>query len=312
MATVTAVRYLGCDVSQDWVDIGDGETVQRIENQRVALRRYFRSLAGPVKVALEPTHRYHLSVLESAELAGHAVYLVDAYRLSRYRDAVGVRAKTDQADALLLSRYLRAESDSLRRWQAPPKAVQRLRQLLQARARVTQSKVALDQSLRDIGSLTATRQALLRRLDAAIAVIDRQLWRCLEASDYAAAARRCRAIPGVGALNAASLVATYYRGVFRNADAFVAFMGLDVRVRDSGRYRGRRKLSKRGDPEVRRLLFNAARAAARTVRWKGYYERLRSRGLSTTAAYVALARKLARVAFALLRDGSEYRAAAPA
>ena len=312
MAMVTAVRYLGCDVSQDWVDIGEGDTVQRIENQIAALRRYFRSLTGPVKVALEPTHRYHLSVIEAAELAGHAVYLVDAYRLSRYRDAVGVRAKTDQADALLLSRYLRAEAGSLRRWQSPPKAVQRLRQLLQARARVTTSKVALDQSLRGIDGLTATRKALLRRLDAALAVIDRKLRRCLEVGDYAAAAKRCRAIPGVGALNAASLVATYYRGVFRNADAFVAFMGLDVRVRDSGRYRGRRKLSKRGDPEVRRLLFNAARAAARTARWKGYYERLRSRGLSTTAAHVALARKLARVAFALLRDGSEYRATAPA
>ena len=312
MAMVTAVRYLGCDVSQAWVDIGEGGSVQRLENKLPALRRYFRSLAGPVKVAVEPTQRYHLLVIEAAELAGHVVYLVDAYRLSRYRDAVGVRAKTDQADALLLSRYLRAEVDSLRRWQAPPKAVQRLRQLLQARARVTQSKVALDQSLRGIGSLTATRQALLRRLDAALAVIDRQLRRCLEASDYAGAARRCQAIPGVGALNAASLVSTYYRGVFRSADAFVAFMGLDVRVRDSGRYRGRRKLSKRGDPEVRRLLFNAARAAARTARWKGYYERLRSRGLSATAAHVALARKLARVAFALLRDGTEYRAAAPA
>lgn len=311
MAMTTTVRYLGCDVCRAWVDIGEAGAVQRIENETPALRRYFRSQAGPVKVAVEPTQRYHLTVIEAAESAGHTVYLVDAYRLSRYRDAVGVRAKTDQADALLLSRYLRAEAGSLRPWQAPPKAVQSLRQLLQARSRVTLSKVALDQSLRGIGSLSATHKALLRRMDAVIAVIDRKLRRCLEAGDYAAAARRCRAIPGVGALNAASLVATYYRGVFRSADAFVAFMGLDVRVRDSGRYRGRRKLSKRGDPEVRRLLFNAARAAARTVRWKGYYERLRSRGLSTTAAHVALARKLARVAFALLRDGTEYRQTAP-
>ena len=38
-------------------------------------------------------------------------------------------------------------------------------------------------------------------------------------------------------------------------------MGLDVRVRDSGTFRGRRKLTKKGDPEVRRLLYNAAMAA---------------------------------------------------
>ena len=35
-------------------------------------------------------------------------------------------------------------------------------------------------------------------------------------------------------------------------------MGMDVRVRESGQWRGRRKLTKKGDPEIRRLLFNAA------------------------------------------------------
>ncbi|WP_355661033.1 transposase [Halomonas salifodinae] len=34
-------------------------------------------------------------------------------------------------------------------------------------------------------------------------------------------------------------------------------------MRDSGTQRGRRKLTKQGDPEVRRLLYNAAMAAIR-------------------------------------------------
>jgi hypothetical protein len=47
-------------------------------------------------------------------------------------------------------------------------------------------------------------------------------------------------------------------------------------------------------------------AASRTSAWKGFYEALRERGLSTTQALVALARKLARVVFALLKNQSEY------
>lgn len=65
-------------------------------------------------------------------------------------------------------------------------------------------------------------------------------------------------IPGVGPLIALAMVAIYHGGAFRSADAFIAFMDLDVWVRDSGQSRGRRKLTKKGDPELCRLLFNAA------------------------------------------------------
>ena len=68
-----------------------------------------------------------------------------------------------------------------------------------------------------------------------------------------------------------------------------------------------RSLTKRGDPEARRLLHNAAMSACRTSTWKGFYEEQRARGFSTTQALVILARKLARVVFALLKGQSEYQ-----
>ncbi len=80
-----------------------------------------------------------------------------------------------------------------------------------------------------------------------------------------------------------------------------------MRVRDSGRSRGRRKLTKQGDPELRRLPFLAAMGAARTETWRPYYERHLARGRSKIEALVILARKLARVAFALLRNETDYQ-----
>jgi transposase len=310
MAMTVAIRNLGIDVSQQWVDIAEGEEVWHVANTPAALRRFFKQLTGVVRIAVEPTHRYHLGVVEAAMAEGHTVYLVDAYRLSKYREAVGVRAKTDKADARLLARYLAAEAERLTPYQLPPKAVQQLRELLAAHGKLTQYKVALQQSLAAISTLARTRRALVRGVDQALALIDQKLRQCLKESDYAADAARCRSIPGIGPLNAAALVAVYHRGAFRCSDAFIAFMGLDVRVRESGRHRGQRKLTKRGDPEVRRLLFNAARAGARTKAWRAYYQQLRARGLSTTAAYVVVARKLARVAFALMKNQTEYRSAA--
>jgi transposase len=46
--------------------------------------------------------------------------------------------------------------------------------------------------------------------------------------------------------------------------------------------------------------------ARRNALWEPYYLRLRDRGLSTTAAFVALSRKLAKVCFALLKNNSDF------
>ncbi len=83
-------------------------------------------------------------------------------------------------------------------------------------------------------------------------------------------------------------------------------MGRDVRIRDSGKFRGRRKLTKKGHFELRRLLFNAAMQGIRNALWEPYYLALRARGMSTTAAFVALACKLARTCFALLQNETEF------
>ncbi|SDG32161.1 transposase, partial [Phytopseudomonas seleniipraecipitans] len=98
----------------------------------------------------------------------------------------------------------------------------------------------------------------------------------------------------------------FLRGTFRNSDAFIAFLGLDVRMKESGRYCGQRKITKQGDPEIRRLLHNAAMAAARTQRWQEVYQGYLKRGLKRTEALTILARKLARIAFALMQKQVDY------
>ncbi|MCP4637952.1 MAG: IS110 family transposase, partial [Methyloversatilis sp.] len=85
-----------------------------------------------------------------------------------------------------------------------------------------------------------------------------------------------------------------------------AFLGLDVTVRQSGTQRGRGVLSKKGDSEMRRLLYNAAMAASRSSTWQSFYQRMLQRGFSRTQALVALARKLARIAFSLMKNASDH------
>jgi len=76
-----------------------------------------------------------------------------------------------------------------------------------------------------------------------------------------------KGVDGFGPVVSAALVNTLERVPLQNSDAFVAFTGLDPRPDDSGHHRGKRRLSKRGPSELRRLLFLAALSAAKTKAW---------------------------------------------
>jgi transposase len=71
-------------------------------------------------------------------------------------------------------------------------------------------------------------------------------------------------ITGVGPIVGTALVNTLERVPLKSADAFVAFTGLDPLPDDSGQHRGKRRLSKRGPAELRRLLYLAALSTIKT------------------------------------------------
>jgi transposase len=175
--------------------------------------------------------------------------------------------------------------------------------LLRRRSQLVKLKGALKQSMKGMTGLARDTSALIVRMDALIAKLEHRMDALIAAMPETREDRsKLETIDGVGAVVSIALIEPLTRLPFRSADAFVAFAGLDPRPRDSGHKVGRRRLSKRGPAELRRLLFNnAAMAAARTQAWKPIYEHYRARGLPTTAALVVIARKIARIAWSIHR-----------
>jgi len=310
MAMSVQPLLVGVDVSKAELVIclDPQQPPEVLPNQTKAIGQWFDSLPGaPLCLAVEATNTFHLALVEQAYQRGHTVYLVDGFRLNRYRESVGGRAKTDASDARLLWRYLDRERADLRPWSPPAKGYAEVQRLLHRRATLVKAKVTLTQSLREFTELKPTADALFRQLAQLDRLIQNRLRRLIQQHQWADMVTRCQAIEGIGPLTAAALTMAFHRGDFRSSDAFIAFLGLDVRVRDSGKLRGRRRLTKQGDPELRRLLHLAAMQACRSASWQAFYQRYLDRGLSKIQALVILARKLARVAFALLKNNTSYQ-----
>lgn len=300
---------VGVDVAKDELVIYQAELdlLESIPNDKAAIKKWLKALPAPVDLAIESTNTYHLAFADMAHEAGCTIYMVGGYELSHYRKGVKVRAKTDALDAKLLARYLKNEYEELHPWTPPSPLYRRLLSLFRRRAALVQARVGLVQSWANeplLKSAFAEQVASMQRLET---LVEKMISDQLKEAGLLADLKRCTKVEGIGFLTGARLIATFQRGDFRNADAFIAFLGMDLRVSQSGQKDGRRSLTKRGDPEARRLLHNAAMSASRTSAWKAFYEEQRARGFSTTQALVILARKLARVVFALLKGQSEYQ-----
>jgi transposase len=129
------------------------------------------------------------------------------------------------------------------------------------------------------------------------------------------AARRLATIPGFGALNATALVAAIGTGeTFRRARDLAAWLGLVPRQATTGGKPRLLGITKRGNTYLRTLLIHGARAALPSLSASETALGEWLRGLIGRAhknkVIVALAGKLARIAWAVLRSGESYAKAA--
>jgi transposase len=296
---------LGIDVSKDQLVIyrWDTEEHQSLANQAEVIKAWLTAVAGPLRIAIEPTSSYHLEIVEQAHQLGHTVYLVNPRQLAHYRESVNLRHKSDPDDAWLLARFLEKEADELRPFAPRSRAAQALWALIKRRAVVIEARKQLQQSLSEV---QLPHQALLTQFKTVIARIDQRIKALVRQLGWMADYRHCLSIPGIGPANAAALVCAYNRGAFASSNAFIAYMGLDIRRRESGRYKGKRKLTKRGESELRRLLYCAAQPARCHPPFDDYYNAQIEKGYAKIAAKVILARKLARIAFALMSKQTNF------
>ncbi len=147
-------------------------------------------------------------------------------------------------------------------------------------------------------------------LDREVAAIDRALAELVLASPEL---RRLLTLPGVNFVTACALLAAIGDvRRFPTARHLVSYLGLDPKVRQSGSEPARHgRISKQGPGETRHVLVEGAWHAARTTGpLRAFHERVASRR-GRNIATVAVARKLAVIAWHMLSRGEDYAFARP-
>jgi transposase len=160
-----------------------------------------------------------------------------------------------------------------------------------------------------VRKLASEMRAEWRELDRKIEALNGEF---IELARHNAAARRLTSIPGVGVLNATALVAAVGNASgFAKARDLGAWLGLVPRQHTTGGKARLLGISKRGNTYLRTLLIHGARAALPSLsqadtplgRW---LKAMIERGVHRNVVVVALANKLARIAWVVLRKETSF------
>jgi transposase len=314
-AAATAPRILALDVSKDTLQatLLEASTGHMRElkspNSLVGIQQLLAQTPPDCEWVLEPTGRYSILAVDTARAAGRTVRMAEPRRAAAYLRSLPTRAKCDRLDSRGLAQFAAAQTLPL--YPRPRAEVERLQQLLAARRGISQSRARLKQQRRELPHAADALAKACTALTAELQALDAQIAQLVatpEQQETFSLVATLDEVPGIGPITAAAVGACLQSRQFSHPDQFVAFTGLDITVRQSGRQQSPGRVSQRGDAELRRLLYLAAQANLRVRQspFRQQYDRERAKGLSSTAALCAVARKLAKVCWSLAKHGGPY------
>ncbi len=334
MQITTIGLYIAKNVFQVHAIDGDETVVVRKQLRRGQVVRFFQDLP-PCLVGLEACATSHYWARELAKL-GHDVRLMPARDVKAYVK----RHKNDAADAAAICEAVRRPT---MRFVSLKSAEQRA-QLMQHRARDllmrqrTQLINAIRAHMAELGITAAQGRSGIKELLAIIAnERDMHLPLDARASLVVLAAqleamqtsigllekrivvrhrsnqdsKRLETIPGIGVIGATAIAATVTDpAAFQSGRDFAAWVGLVPRQDSTGGKPRLGPISKQGDRYLRRILVGGAvsllrRAKLSPQRYPWVTQMLARRPFKVVA--VALANKMARIAWALLAKGGTYQ-----
>ena len=315
--------YLGIDVAKvkldcELLNTSTGKVKAKVvSNTADGFRKLLDWLrkhdAASAHLIMEPTGVYHESAAFFFSDAGLAISLVNPAQLRKFAQGIGVKTKTDKADAKVLARYGEMQKPEV--WQPPPLSVRTLKALL-ARRDAVADDLLREKNRQEKLEATETPQLVTESVQSSIKFLEdelKRLQKCIDDlidddPDLREKKELLTSIPGVGDRVSDHMTALLAGRDFATAEQLAAYLGLvPVHWESGSSVRGRPRMSKAGPAHLRKLLYMPAVVAIqRNAHVKALYERLLERGKSKMAAIGAAMRKIAHLCFGVVKTGRAY------
>lgn len=312
------MNTIGLDISQKTIDAtlkkSDGSAYHiKISNDSEG----FQKLKAWIKtnrvrktvIGMEATGIYYEAAADTLSET-HTVYVINPLKIKNYAESQFSRTKTDKADSNLIAEYTKRHIDKLTAYRKPDNRY--LQKLLSLKNQLKEQQKQIKNRLHSSESetiktihedLIQTYQEKIYQAQTAIeAEIDRQ-------EDKNTHYRNLQTISGIGKETAAILYAQLTDKNFQTANKFISYIGLSPQIQQSGTSVNKKgKLSRYGHRRLKSALYMPALVAYRTGAFPQLVRNLTNAGKHKMIIIVAIMRKLAKLAYFIVKTGKPYDA----
>jgi transposase len=302
---------VGVDVSKSKLDIYllERDLLLSVPNDEPAIATLISRLARYrlERIVIEATGRLEHAFVTAAVAKGLPIVVVSPLKVRRFADAVGQLAKTDEIDARLIAQFAATLKPAVHpiadaKTQIIKDLVVRRRQLTSLRTMEKNRRPIMPESLKpSIDRMIDTLDRELESLEQLIqsAVEQHTAWR--HKRDL------LTSMPGIGRSVASTLIGDLPELGSLSRRQIGALTGVAPFNRDSGAFRGKRRI-RGGRAHSRTALFLSAMVAIRyNPDIKRFYERLLQAGKHKKVALTACIRKIVTALNAMLRDNKPWQ-----
>lgn len=291
---MTSKNYIAIDIAKDSLAVASDSFKGSFPYTDSGLSKLLKKIIvlDSALVVCEATGGYERKLIELLFGQKIPVALVNPARVRNFARSEGIKAKTDPIDAQMLLRF--AKSKDLRPTRAPSTEQRSLQALMDRRSQLTESlareKTRLQKSPESVrGSIEKMIDFIQKELEA----LERQIREIIEADENMNRQNlTMQSVSGIGETTAWSILT--YLGEIESLgrNQLIALAGVAPYNRDSGNFKGQRRIQG-GRAKVRKCLYMAAQSAAvHNPHIKAYVDDLRARGKPYKCAIVAAMRKL--------------------
>lgn len=310
--------YCGIDISGDTLDIcyqqQDGTLYfEKCTNDQDGFKQLWRLTGKVYHFVMESTGVYQLPLCFFLHSKKARYSVVNALQIKRYIQMKLERNKTDKKDAQHICMYGVEHHPEC--YQMPSHLYFECRAINNAIETITKDITAFKNKMHAIGKLeidtkviNAAYKKILRDLQAELKKLETELYKKLEAWQPEMV-KQVRSVVGIGKRATAILIVSTQG--FKHTQTYqqlISYAGLSPKEYSSGSsIRGRVRICKQGGALLRHTLYMCALNAKETNEaCKALFERLVAKGKNKKLAVIAVANKLLKQVFGVVKNGTLF------
>ncbi len=268
-----------------------------------------------VRFVMEATGVYYENLAYYLHSQNQKVSVVLANKIKNYIKSLNVKTKTDKVDAKTIASF--GIERELENWEPMSPMYKTLRDLcrellsLKKEKQRAQSQLhALEKAHQKLHTVIKLKREQIAFLEKAIDVIRKDIKATVKKDPILEnRIKKLETIPGLGYETVVILVCeTNGFTLFKNIRQVVSYAGIDITHNESGMFKGKTRISKRGNSRIRQALYMPSLSACRANEpIKELYERIHDRNPDTKRkGIVAGMRKLLTLSYVLWKKDEEY------